>query len=125
MPGKVGRDINCAAASGPSAFDVYLGDETAESQASQANYLTAITSAERKYGWELVECRTALPYICEVAPDRCGALRTRRLRQGGRPAATLSLVPAAAAWLHLGPGRSGSVVVATAAVGTQRPMLLD
>jgi hypothetical protein len=52
-----------------------VGNETAESQASQASYLTAATSAERKYGWELVDCRVALPYICEVAPDRCAPPR--------------------------------------------------
>jgi hypothetical protein len=61
---------------------VYLGSEALESQASQASYQAAPTSAERKYGWELVECRTALPYICEVAPDRC-ALRCAAPALGG------------------------------------------
>jgi hypothetical protein len=71
MPGKVGREINCAAAAAGTAYDIYMGDESPAAQAAAANYLTAATSAERKYGWELVECRTALPYICEVLPDRC------------------------------------------------------
>ena len=69
MAGKVNMDVNCVAASGPTAYDTYLGDETAAQQNSQASYLTAATSRERKYGWELAGCSTALPYICEVAPD--------------------------------------------------------
>ncbi len=76
MPGKLGRDINCAAAAASTAYDTYLGDESPTAQASQASYLTAAPSAERKYGWELVACRTALPYICEVAPDRCAPGRS-------------------------------------------------
>jgi hypothetical protein len=71
MMGKLGRDYDCAAAAGSTAYDTYLGNEVAAVQASQDSYLTAATSAERKYGWELADCRTALPYICEVLPDRC------------------------------------------------------
>jgi hypothetical protein len=78
MGGQVNRDVNCAAAAAATMYDTYLGDDSATAQASQASYLTAATSAERKYGWELTECRTALPYICEVAPDRWVRRRRRR-----------------------------------------------
>jgi hypothetical protein len=47
-----------------------MGDESAAQQSSAAMYLTDAASMERKHGWELLGCTTALPYICEVLPER-------------------------------------------------------
>jgi hypothetical protein len=47
-----------------------MGDESAAQQASAAMYLSAATSMERKHGWELLGCTTALNFICEVLPER-------------------------------------------------------
>ena len=69
-PAALGRDLNCAAAGGSTAYDVYMGDESAAQQASAAMYLSAATSMERKHGWELLGCTTALNFICEVLPER-------------------------------------------------------
>jgi hypothetical protein len=69
-PAALGRDLNCAAAGASTAYDVYMGDESAAQQSSAAMYLTDAASMERKHGWELLGCTTALPYICEVLPER-------------------------------------------------------
>jgi hypothetical protein len=89
MPGKAGREINCAAAAAATSYDIYMGDGSLAAQAASASYLTAITSVERKYGWELVECRTALPYICEVLPDRCAHSQRRWQAQSSARTALL------------------------------------
>ncbi len=81
-PAALGRDLNCAAAAGPSAYDVYLGDESAAQQASAAMYLTEAANMERKHGWELLGCSTALHYICEVLPDR--SVNNASLSSGAR-----------------------------------------
>lgn len=68
-PAKLGQDLNCAMATLSTAYDVYLGTEDGPSQASQKQYVTAASNAERKYGWDLEPCRQALPYICEAPPE--------------------------------------------------------
>jgi hypothetical protein len=76
MGNKLGKDLNCAAAAGSTSYDMYLGDGSASQQASADQYLRAATSMGQKYGWELTSCSSMMPYICEVAPERCGAVRS-------------------------------------------------
>jgi hypothetical protein len=58
-------ESNCARATADASYDIYLGDPASLAQLQDMRrYL--LTGAGRKHGWLGTDCRSALPYVCEV-----------------------------------------------------------